>query len=160
MARRCSRTPIIFITGHDDIPTTVLAMKPGALEFLTNPFDEGELLGAVRKAVACSARTCKLEADRRELRECYAALSHREREVMDLIVVGLLNKQVGCELGIGEITVKVHRRRVMEKMKARSFADLVRMSDRLPTAIDTPAQWTLDDAERVGRAKQLESRPL
>jgi len=126
--------PIIFITGYGDIPMTVRAMKAGAAEFLTKPFGEEQLLGAVRQAIGRSEAALKDEAELRALRECYATLSRREREVMALVVSGLLNKQVGGELGISEITVKAHRGRVMEKMKARSLAALVKMSERLSLA--------------------------
>jgi FixJ family two-component response regulator len=123
--------PIIFITGYGDIPMTVQAMKAGAVEFLTKPFEQDALIGAIRDAIARSETALREEAELRALRDSYAALSRREREVMGLVVAGLLNKQVGGELGISEITVKAHRGRVMEKMKARSFADLVNMSARL-----------------------------
>jgi FixJ family two-component response regulator len=126
-----SDMPIIFITGHGDIPMTVRAMKAGAAEFLTKPFEDETLLDAVRGAIERSAAALEDEAELQGLRERYGSLSRREREVMDLVVSGLLNKQVGGELGISEITVKAHRGRMMEKMKARSFADLVRMSSRL-----------------------------
>jgi FixJ family two-component response regulator len=130
--------PIIFITGFGDIPMTVRAMKAGAAEFLTKPFEDETLLDAVRDAIERSAAALQDEAELQALRERYESLSRREREVMDLVVSGLLNKQVGGELGISEITVKAHRGRMMEKMKARSFAELVRMSARLqppPTAV-------------------------
>jgi FixJ family two-component response regulator len=123
--------PIIFITGYGDIPMTVRAMKAGAAEFLTKPFSEDALLSAVRNAIDRSEAALRGEAELQTLRDCHASLSRREREVMALVVAGLLNKQVGGELGISEITVKAHRGRVMEKMKARSFAELVNMSARL-----------------------------
>ena len=123
--------PIIFITGYGDIPMTVRAMKAGAVEFLSKPFAEDALLGAVRHAIGHSTAKLRDQAERQALRVCYASLSRREREVMALVVAGRLNKQVGAELGISEITVKAHRGRVMEKMKAGSFADLVRMSAAL-----------------------------
>jgi FixJ family two-component response regulator len=123
--------PIIFITGHGDVPTTVRAMKAGALEFLTKPFDDTVLCDAVRQALARSKLALELELELRALRQCYATLSGREGEVMSLIVTGLLNKQVGIELGISEITVKAHRGKVMRKMRADSFADLVQMATRL-----------------------------
>ena len=123
--------PIIFITGYGDIPMTVQAMKAGAVEFLTKPFEQDALIGAIRDAIGRSEAALHEEAARQALRDRYAALSRREREVMALVVAGRLNKQVGGELGISEITVKAHRGRVMEKMKARSFADLVNMSARL-----------------------------
>jgi FixJ family two-component response regulator len=123
--------PIIFITGYGDIPMTVRAMKAGAVEFLTKPFAEDALLGAIRHAIDHSTAKLIDEAELQALRECYASLSRREREVMALVVAGRLNKQVGGELGISEITVKAHRGRVMEKMKARSLADLVKLNARL-----------------------------
>jgi len=126
-----SDMPIIFITGYGDVPMTVRAMKAGAVEFLTKPFDDDVLLGAIRNAIERSRNTLGHEAEVRSLRESYASLSRREREVMALVVSGLLNKQVGFELGISEITVKAHRGRVMRKMKAGSVTDLVRMAAEL-----------------------------
>jgi FixJ family two-component response regulator len=129
-----AETPIIFITGYGDVPTTVRAMKAGAVEFLTKPFGEAELLDAIAAALDRSRETAGDQAALRVLSDRYALLSRREREVMDLVVSGLLNKQVGGKLGISEITVKAHRGRVMEKMQAGSLADLVRMSGRLGLA--------------------------
>jgi FixJ family two-component response regulator len=126
--------PIIFITGHGDVPMTVQAMKAGAVEFLTKPFGDEVLLTAIRHALERSRIALAHEAEMLGLRECYASLSPREREVMALVVSGLLNKQVGGELGISEITVKAHRGQVMQKMKADSLADLVRMAARLGLA--------------------------
>ena len=123
--------PIIFITGHGDIPSTVQAMKAGAVEFLTKPFTDDALLSAVRQALDRSRIALDQDAELQTLRDCYESLSVRERQVMWLVVSGLLNKQVSSELGIREITVKVHRGRVMEKMKADSFAELVEMATRL-----------------------------
>jgi FixJ family two-component response regulator len=123
--------PIIFITGHGDVPMTVQAMKAGAVEFLTKPFDDDVLLTAIRAALERSRAALSLEAEMRVLRDRYASLSQRERQVMALVVSGLLNKQVGGELGISEITVKAHRGKVMQKMKADSLADLVKMATRL-----------------------------
>ena len=123
--------PIIFITGHGDVPMTVRAMKAGAVEFLTKPFSDDVLLRAIRAALERSRVALSLEAEMRVLRDCYASLTQREREVMALVVSGLLNKQVGGELGISEITVKAHRGKVMQKMKADSLADLVKMATRL-----------------------------
>jgi FixJ family two-component response regulator len=126
--------PIIFITGYGDVPTTLQAMKAGAVEFLTKPFSDGVLLSAIRAALERSRVALSQEAEMRVLRDRYASLSHRERQVMALVVSGRLNKQVGGELGISEITVKAHRGKVMQKMKADSLADLVKMAARLRPA--------------------------
>ena len=123
--------PIIFITGHGDIPMSVQAMKAGAIEFLTKPFGDDVLLSAVRNAIERSQATLGREAEMQALRNCFALLTPRERQVMALVVSGLLNKQVGGELGISEITVKAHRGKVMQKMKADSLAALVKMAARL-----------------------------
>lgn len=129
--------PIIFITGHCDVPMTVQAMKAGAVDFLTKPFNDDVLLAAIRAALERSRAALIVEAEMRAVRDCYASLSQRERQVMSLVVAGLMNKQVAAELGISEITVKAHRGKVMQKMKAGSLADLVRMAGRLRLA--TPA---------------------
>jgi FixJ family two-component response regulator len=126
--------PIIFITGYGDVPMTVQAMKAGAVEFLTKPFSDDVLLGAIRNAIERSQTALDHEAEMRGLRDRHASLSRREREVMALVVSGLLNKQVGFELGISEITVKAHRGKVMRKMEAHSLADLVTMAARLRLA--------------------------
>lgn len=123
--------PIIFITGYGDVPMTVRAMKAGAVEFLTKPFDEEALLNAIRSALDKSQSALASDAEERVLLADYATLSRREREVMALVCTGLMNKQVGGELGISEITVKAHRGRVMQKMKAKSLADLVTIAMRL-----------------------------
>ena len=123
--------PIIFITGHGDVPMTVQAMKAGAVEFLTKPFKDDVLLDAIRGAIDHSRDALRLDSEMRLLRKRYESLSPREREVMALVVSGLLNKQVGGELGISEITVKAHRGQVMRKMKADSLPDLVTMAARL-----------------------------
>jgi FixJ family two-component response regulator len=132
--------PIIFITGHGDVPMTVQAMKAGAVEFLTKPFGDEVLLSAIRSAIERSRTALSDEAETRALRESYASLSRREREVMALVVSGRLNKQVGGALGISEITVKAHRGKMMRKMKAGSLADLVNMAARLrlPHALTAP----------------------
>ena len=123
--------PIIFITGYGDVPMTVQAMKAGAVEFLTKPFSEDVLLNAIRLALKRSDSALAHENELRALREAYATLTPREREVMAFVVAGLLNKQVGSELGISEITVKAHRGSLMRKMKADSLPDLVHMAARL-----------------------------
>jgi FixJ family two-component response regulator len=123
--------PIIFITGYGDVPMTVRAMKAGAVEFLTKPFNDDVLLNAIRDAIERSRAALRLDSEMRTLRTCYASLTPREREVMALVVSGLLNKQVGGELGISEITVKAHRGQVMRKMNAESLPDLVTMAARL-----------------------------
>jgi FixJ family two-component response regulator len=126
-----SSIPIIFITGYGDIPTSVRAMKAGAAEFLTKPIDDQALLEAVREAILRSQANQKEEGAQRQLQERFASLTKREREVMSLVVTGLMNKQVGFELDISEITVKAHRGRVMEKMRANTFVDLVNIAGKL-----------------------------
>jgi FixJ family two-component response regulator len=123
--------PIIFITGYGDVPTTVEAMKAGAVEFLTKPFDDDVLHNAIRQAIERSRTSRAHEAELRVLRDRHASLTPREREIMALVVSGLLNKQVAAELGISEITVKAHRGRVMRKMQVDSLADLVRVAAAL-----------------------------
>ena len=126
--------PIIFITGYGDVPMTVRAMKAGAVEFLTKPYGDEVLLSAIQAAIECSQVALRREAEMRPIRDSFASLSRRERQVMGLVVRGLLNKQVGGELGISEITVKAHRGNVMRKMKAESVVDLVNMAARLHLA--------------------------
>jgi len=123
--------PIIFITGHGDIPKTVEAMKGGAVEFLTKPFNDEVLLTAIQRALERSRLALARKIELQELRDRYASLTPREGQVMALVVSGLLNKQVGGELGISEKTVKAHRGQVMQKMKANSVADLVKMAEKL-----------------------------
>ncbi len=134
VARERTDMPIIFITGYGDVPMTVRAMKAGAVEFLTKPFGDDVLLDAIRHALERSKAVLDQEAEMAVLRERYASLTRREREVMALVVSGLLNKQVGGELGISEITVKAHRGQAMQKMQADSLADLVKMAAKLRIA--------------------------
>jgi FixJ family two-component response regulator len=124
-------TPIIFITGHGDIPSSVRAMKAGAIEFLPKPFGDRELLSAIDAALALDRKERRERADLAELQKHYALLTPREREVLPFVVAGLLNKQTAAELGTSEITIGVHRGQIMRKMGARSLAELVRMADRL-----------------------------
>jgi FixJ family two-component response regulator len=126
--------PIIFITGHGDVPMTVQAMKAGAIEFLMKPFDDEVLLSAIRNAINRSAAVLDDQAELTALRESYESLTPREQEIMRLVVAGMLNKQIGLKLGISEITVKAHRGKVMQKMKADSLAGLVKISVRLGLA--------------------------
>ncbi len=126
--------PIIFITGYGDVPMTVQAMKAGAVEFLTKPFSDEALLNAIREALERSRSALNSEVEMQSLRDRYALLTDRERQVMALVVAGLLNKQVGGELGISEITVKAHRGKVMQKMKADSLPALVKMAAQLRIA--------------------------
>ena len=126
--------PIIFITGHGDVPMTVQAMKGGAVEFLTKPFDDEVLLNAIQQAIKHSAAVLDDEAELSELRSDYESLTPRERDVMKLVVAGMLNKQIGLKLDISEITVKAHRGKMMQKMKADSVAELVKTAVRLGLA--------------------------
>jgi len=151
--------PVVFITGYGDVSTSVKAMKAGALEFLTKPVDDDALLRTIEQALERSRRALELEAKMRSIRDRYASLTPREREVMVLVVSGLLNKQVGGELGISEITVKAHRGQVMRKMKADSLPALVHMVARLgletsATAWSSSAEdaWTSPIGSRRGAA--------
>jgi FixJ family two-component response regulator len=123
--------PIVFLTGHGNIPASVQAMKAGAVEFLTKPVDEQDLLRAIQEAIERDRRTRQQQADMRQLRDRYESLTPREQEVMRQVVSGLLNKQIAAELRITEDTVKFHRGHIMRKMRADSLADLVRMADKL-----------------------------
>ena len=131
MAEAGSETPIVFLTGHGDIPASVQAMKAGAVEFLTKPFDEQDLLRAIQEAIERDRRTRKRHSDMRDLRGRYESLTPREQEIILQVVSGLLNKQIAAELKITEDTVKFHRGHIMRKMRADSLADLVRMAESL-----------------------------
>lgn len=133
MVERGIHIPVVFITGHGDIPMSVQAMKAGAVEFLTKPFRDQDLLDAVRSGIQLDRKEREERAELAELRDCVGQLTQREQEVMSLVVSGLLNKQIALQLGTSEKTIKIHRSQVMRKMRASSLADLVRMSQKLDT---------------------------
>jgi FixJ family two-component response regulator len=158
VAKERADMPIIFITGFGDVRMTVRAMKAGAVEFLTKPFSDEVLLSAIRQGLERSRTALGEEAEMQSLRDRYASLTRREREVMALVVSGLLNKQVGGELGISEITVKAHRGQAMRKMKAYSLADLVKMAERLRLIEFAAKQTTLPQTWRgLGVSKLITS---
>ena len=133
MVERGIHIPVVFITGHGDIPMSVQAMKAGAIEFLTKPFRDQDLLDAVRSGIQLDRKEREERAELAELRDCVRQLTQREQEVMSLVVSGLLNKQIALQLGTSEKTIKIHRSQVMRKMRANSLAHLVRMSQKLGT---------------------------
>ena len=135
MVERGIHMPVVFITGHGDIPMSVQAMKAGAVEFLTKPFRDQDLLDAVRSGIQLDRKAREERAELAELRDCVRQLTQREQGVMSLVVSGLLNKQIALQLGTSEKTIKIHRGQVMRKMRANSLADLVRMSQKLGLAL-------------------------
>lgn len=126
-----SAPPVIFVTGHGDIPSSVRAMKAGAVEFLSKPFDEQELQGAIEKAIGMDRLARQRRSELEHLKSCYSLLTVREQEVLPFVIGGLLNKETAADLGTSEVTIRVHRSQIMRKMGARSLAELVRMADKL-----------------------------
>jgi FixJ family two-component response regulator len=155
-SQKCPHLPVVFLSAISDIPTTVEAMKAGAIEFLTKPYRQAELMSAVKEALERSELVVNRRAEKQALRDLYVSLSLRQRQVMALVSSGLLNKQVGEELGISEITVKAHRGQVMQKMKANSLADLVKMAGKLGIAKNRTAMMVRDRADSAAFA----SNPL
>jgi FixJ family two-component response regulator len=155
-AAKCPHIPTIFLSAERDIPTTVEAMKAGAVEFLLKPFRESDLLSAVREALERSRLAIARETQKRSIQKCYASLTLRERQVMALVSSGLLNKQIGSELGISVITVKAHRGQVMRKMRAASLADLVKMAGKLGLTKDREVTMLRANVDRAAcRRREL-----
>ena len=138
--RDADHPPIVFITGHGDIPSSVRAMKNGAVDFLVKPFGQEELMAAIDAAVTRDRRARSERTERARLQQRYSLLTPRESQVLPLVVSGLLNKQAAAELGISEVTLQIHRSRIMHKMAAESFADLVRMASQLNIVVELPRQ--------------------
>jgi len=153
---KCSHIATVFLSAKEDIPTTVEAMKAGAIEFLLKPFRQEGLLSAIREALERSRHVIAREKQKQAIQKCYATLSQRERQVMVLVSSGLLNKEIGCELGISEITVKAHRGQVMRKMRAASLADLVKMAGKLGLAKAREGTMLLN---RIDQAAYRSSQP-
>jgi FixJ family two-component response regulator len=148
---KCSHIPTVFLSAKEDIPTTVKAMKAGAIEFLLKPCRQERLLNAIREALERSRLVITREKQKRAIQKCYASLSFRERQVMALVSSGLTNKEVGCKLGISEITVKAHRGQAMRKMRASSLADLVKMAGKLGLAKAREATVLLSRTDQAAR---------